>query len=196
MENVNNVNYEKYFGTKEIEAVKMTYGEYANFKYGNKRIDSEFVDDTQGYTVKYADNYISWSPEDPFKVYKKINGDLTKVGLKELGESLLTEDYTYILSDELKDNAPKNYLIKNKENDSLLCGIHFQTGPVNKTELNGVFIPDLIAICIDVIEHFQNSDFKCKENNVALDGLKAAITALRARTNNRKQRGVHGKYEK
>lgn len=191
-----NVNFEKYFGTKEIEAVKMTYGEYATRKYGNKRMDNGMSDDTQGYTVKYEDNYVSWSPENPFRVYKKISGDLTKVVLKNLGELLLTEDHTYIVHDELQYNAPHNYLIKDAKNDDLLCGIHFQTGPVNEAELNGVFLPDLIAICIDVIEHFQNSDFKCKENNVALDGLKAAIVALRARTNNRKQRGVHGKYEK
>lgn len=190
------VNFEKYFGTKEIEAVKMTYGEYANRKYGDKRIKTVISDDASGYTVKYADDYISWSPDDPFKAYKKLNGNLTKVVLNHLGKALLTEEHTYIVHDEIQYNAPKNYLIKDKKNDDLLCGIHFQTGPVNEAKLNGVFLPDVIAICIDVLENFQKSEFKCNENDTAIDGLKAAITALRARTNNRKERGVHGKYEK
>jgi hypothetical protein len=46
------------------------------------------------------------------------------------------------------------------------------------------------------LENFQNSEFKCNENDIALDGLKAAIVALRSRTNKRKERGVHGTYEK
>jgi hypothetical protein len=183
--------FEKYFGTKEIEACEMNYGEYADFKYGDKKINTGLPDNKKGYSVRYSDDYLSWSPEEPFKAYKKINGNLTR-----LRNELLTEEHTYIEHDENQYNAPHNYLIKNIENDNLLCGIHFQCGPVKEKELNGVFLPDIIGICIDVLENFQDSEFKCNENDIALDGLKAAITALRSRTNKRKERGVHGTYEK
>lgn len=199
MKDVRNYNneWEKYFGTKEIEAIPMTYGEYRDFKYGNRNFASEIKDSEEGYSVKYDDNYISWSPKEPFiKFYKKLNGNLSKVSLNDLGKELLTEDHTYILHDEVLNNAPHNYLIKNKDNHDILAGIHFQVGAINEVNLNGIFLPDMIAVCIDIIENFQKSEFKCKENDIALDGLKAAITALRARTNNRKERGVHGKFEK
>lgn len=198
MENKKNYDneWEKYFGTKEIYAIQMTYGDYQRMKYGDNKFISSIPQDSKGYAVKYEDDYISWSPKEAFRFYKKINGNLSKVSLNDLGKELLTEDHTYILHDEVLNNAPHNYLIKNKDNHDILVGIHFQCGPVNEVDLNGIFLPDMIAVCIDMIEHFQSSDFKCKENDIAIDGLKAAITALRARTNNRKERGVHGKFEK
>ena len=183
--------FEKYFGTKQFEACKMNYGEYATFKYGDKRIKTDLPDNKEGYSVRNSDSCLSWIPKESFKAYKKINGNLTR-----LRNELLTEEHTYIEHDENQYNAPHNYLIKNIENDNLLCGIHFQCGPVNEKELNGVFLPDIIGICIDVLETFQNSELKCNENNIALDGLKAAIVALRSRTNKRKERGVFGTYEK
>jgi len=198
MQNARNYNneWEKYFGIKEIEAIPMTYGEYQEMKYKDNKFISSIPQDSEGYAIKYEDNYISWSPKKAFRFYKKINGNLSKVSLTDLGEELLTEDHTYIVHDEIVNNAPHNYLIRNKDNHDILAGIHFQCGHVNEVDLNGIFLPDMIAVCINMIEHFQNSDFKCKENDIAIDGLKAAITALRARTNSRKERGVHGKFEK
>lgn len=55
---------------------------------------------------------------------------------------------------------------------------------------------DLIFITIDRLEDFQNSDFKCKENEKALQHLYEAIFWLNARTKKRKDEGKYGTYVK
>jgi hypothetical protein len=54
----------KYLGVKLIEAEPMTYFEFANEKYGAIRQD---VVDSEGYKVKYSDDYVSFSPKDVFE---------------------------------------------------------------------------------------------------------------------------------
>ena len=71
--------------------------------------------------------------------------------------------------------------------------IVFQKGPVKEAGVNGCFMEDLIAICIDRLEAFQAGDFKCVENATALEGLKSALYFFDMRTNNRQQRGVEGR---
>ncbi len=74
--------------------------------------------------------------------------------------------------------------------------VKFQKGPLEETNLNGCFIEDLIAICIDRLQGFQSGDFPCRENALALTKLQEALHWLNHRTNERETRGVEGKSEK
>lgn len=70
--------------------------------------------------------------------------------------------------------------------------IRFQRGPIKEHGVNGNQNEDLIAIVIDRLEHFQAGDYACAENLVALEDMKAALVALRMRTNRRTQEGSEG----
>jgi hypothetical protein len=80
--------------------------------------------------------------------------------MTKVESDLITNDNTYIECGEVNYNSPHDYIVKNVHNDNELCKIHFQEGPVKEAELNGIFMEDLIAICINRLENFQNSDFR------------------------------------
>ena len=77
--------------------------------------------------------------------------------------------------------------------EGLACGsINFQKGPIKEKGVNGCHQEDLIAICVDRLQHFQAGQFKCRENAIALTHLEDALHWLRHRTNDREKRGVEG----
>ncbi|NRT90033.1 Gp49 family protein [Clostridium beijerinckii] len=62
----------KYIGTKLIEAKEMNLGDYNRFK--GWTIPENENPQTEGYMIKYSDDYISWSPKDVFeKSYLKVD---------------------------------------------------------------------------------------------------------------------------
>lgn len=89
-------------------------------------------------------------------------------------------------------NAYHHYVVANVHTGEALCKVDFQEGPIKEVGVNGIFHEDLILMIIDRLESFQNSPYKCKENEDALEHLYKAIDALRSRTNKRKERGVEG----
>ena len=54
-----------YIGTKLITARPMTRGAYN--EYRGWTIPADENPEDEGYLVKYADNYVSWSPKDTFE---------------------------------------------------------------------------------------------------------------------------------
>ncbi len=97
--------------------------------------------------------------------------------------------------------ACHEYYISRKDiPDDMVAGefgnVKFQKGPIGETDLNGCFIEDLIAICIDRLQGFQSGDFPCRENALALTKLQEALHWFNHRTNERETRGVEGKLEK
>lgn len=72
------------------------------------------------------------------------------------------------------------------------CCIRFQVGPASDDGINGITNEALLAIVRDRLECFQNSQFACDENQVALDAVIAAMNSLHARTRKRATRGVEG----
>lgn len=80
------------------------------------------------------------------------------------------------------------------DDSDILCEIHFQEGPIKECGVNGVCNEDLINMVIDRLEHFQNSEFKCRENALAITNLEEALLWLRKRTMGREQRGVEGTH--
>ena len=70
--------------------------------------------------------------------------------------------------------------------------VRFQNGPVRENGVNGCHQEDLLEIVIDRLKSFQNGEFKCRENALALTKCQEAMHWLNHRTNERKRRGVEG----
>lgn len=110
-----------------------------------------------------------------------------------------TTGYTEVIAvDSPEFGAHHHYAVKsavkddNGLTDRLLSEIHFQKGPIKEHGVNGVCNEDLLAIIIDRLEGFQTTDFKCRENALAITKLEEALHWLRHRTGARERRGVEG----
>lgn len=120
--------------------------------------------------------------------------------MKRLKMPLLTSKYTKVFVEEqYKYNAPHRFKVckvrpGNDENDGseVLADIHFQEGPIKECGINGVNNEDLINMVVCRLEHFQDSPYKCKENDMAITKLEEALFWLRKRTMERDARGVEG----
>lgn len=115
--------------------------------------------------------------------------------MKELKRDLLRTKYTKVMVEEdFKYNAPHNFEVRRVEDDKLVCAIHFQEGPIKECGVNGVNNEDLINMVIERLEHFQRSEYACRENAIAITKLEEALLWLRKRTMAREQRGVEGTH--
>jgi hypothetical protein len=118
-------------------------------------------------------------------------------GLKEeVLHSLLPSPRTKVEANDLVFNAPHHYVIKAIENDNVLGEVKFQRGPILENGVNGITNEDLLAIVIDRLQHFQSSEYSCRENSVAITKLQEAQMWLEERTKNRVRRGVEGTHQK
>jgi hypothetical protein len=124
--------------------------------------------------------------------------------MQELKHDLLTSKYTMVLHEEpekMKYNAPHHFIVRSApktETSTGLCfeqSIHFQEGPIKECGVNGVFNEDLIAMVIARLEHFQKSEYACRENALAITKLEEALMWLRKRTVGRENRGVEGTHQ-
>jgi hypothetical protein len=77
--------------------------------------------------------------------------------------------------------------------------IDWQDGPLgrggDRVAPNGAFVETVIRACIKRLEYFQDSKFKCYENEVALVNLKEALRLLNDRTKRREEQGVEGTHQ-
>lgn len=123
--------------------------------------------------------------------------------MKKLQHDLLTSKYTEVFHEEkFNYNAPHQFAVikaqagPNGEPGEPLADIHFQEGPIKECGVNGVCNEDLIAMVICRLEHFQKSEFACRENALAITKLEEALLWLRKRTMGRESRGVEGTHHK
>ena len=76
--------------------------------------------------------------------------------------------------------------------------INWQKGPLMvdgvRREPNGAFVEDVIAAALGRIQHYQASEFKCRENALAITKLEEALHWLDHRTRDRQARGVEGTH--
>lgn len=119
--------------------------------------------------------------------------------MKELKMDLLASKYTKVLVEEdFQYNAPHNFQVIHAVDETMpqaiLADIHFQEGPIKECGVNGVNNEDLINMVICRLEHFQNSEFRCRENACAITKLEEALMWLRKRTESRENRGVEGTH--
>ena len=115
----------------------------------------------------------------------------------ELKHDLLTSKYTKVYhEDKFNFNAPHSFIVgkANCQKDCIepICEVHFQEGPIKECGVNGVCNEDLIAMVICRLEHFQKSEYSCRENSLAITKLEEALLWLRKRTMGREQRGIEG----
>jgi len=112
-----------------------------------------------------------------------------------LKSGLITQKYTRIEHEDEADfnfNAPHHFKVINVETDEPVTAIDMQKGPINECGVNGCANEDLIAIVLKRLSCFQGSDYKCRENAVAITKLEEALMWLRKRTLDREARGVEG----
>lgn len=120
--------------------------------------------------------------------------------MKKLEHDLLTSKYTNVYhEEEFNHNAPHHFEVYEGGDEAVpakeLASIRFQEGPINEAGVNGVMNEDLIAMVICRLEHFNQSDFRCRENSMAITKLEEALLWLRKRTMGREQRGVEGTHK-
>lgn len=76
--------------------------------------------------------------------------------------------------------------------------INWQNGPLgrgsDKKEPNGAFVETVIAAALIRLEFYQQSQFKCRENEIAIKKLEEALDILDSRTKERENREVEGTH--
>lgn len=120
--------------------------------------------------------------------------------MKKLEHPLSTNKYTTVLHEEhFTNNAPHHFEVYADRGQAvpyLVGKVDFQEGPINEVGVNGVMNEDLIAMVITRLECFNQTDFRCRENALAITRLEEALLWLRKRTMGREQRGVEGTHVK
>ncbi len=72
----------------------------------------------------------------------------------------------------------------------------FQNGPIKEVGVNGITQEVLLAIVLDRLRSFQEGDYRCRENAIALTKIEEAMMWLQSRTRARMARGVEGTHAK
>ena len=116
--------------------------------------------------------------------------------MKELNMPLLTKKYTTVIAEEeFQYNAPHHFqVVKTEDPKEVVADIHFQEGPIKECGVNGVNNEDLVNMVICRLQHFQESEFSCKENAMAINKFEEGLLWLRSRTMAREARGVEGTH--
>ena len=91
-------------------------------------------------------------------------------------------------------NACHRYHISPIDNSDVFAKVLFQKGPIEESGINGCHNEDLIAIVLDRLYGFQGSEYKCRENAIAITKLEEALLWLKERTAKRTARGVEGTH--
>lgn len=125
--------------------------------------------------------------------------------MQKLEHDLLTNKYTTVYQEmNFKYNAPNYFTVSlsneylkrypSKDKGVILQHVKFQEGPIRENGINGVCNEDLLAMVISRLKHFNETEFHCKENYMAITKLEEALLWLRMRTMGREQRGIEGTY--
>lgn len=76
--------------------------------------------------------------------------------------------------------------------------IDWQDGPLgrgeDRTEPNGAFVETVIVAVVQRIEDYNNTQFRCRENSLAITHLEEALHWLQSRTSRREAAGVEGTH--
>jgi len=76
--------------------------------------------------------------------------------------------------------------------------IDWQNGPLQvdgqRLEPNGAFVEDVIAGALGRLQFYQQSEFRCRENSLAITKLEEALHWLDHQTRDRQARGVEGTH--
>lgn len=70
-----------------------------------------------------------------------------------------------------------------------------QAGTEELLPPNGAFVEDVIYSALQRLEFFNSTDYRCRENSLAITHLESALQVLKHRQVARSHRGVEGKHE-
>lgn len=87
----------QYINVEQVEAKKMTRGDYNNYRGWTVLTDENPAD--EGYLVKHSDNYVSWIAKDDFEKTYNV------VGIRSLNDSALL-----MVSTDYKDRFKAEYI--------------------------------------------------------------------------------------
>ena len=79
--------------------------------------------------------------------------------------------------------------------------IDWQNGPLGRVGTeervapNGAFVEDVIGAALQRIEHYNSTEFRCRENSIAITKLEEALLWLDKRTQRRVEQKVEGTHE-
>jgi hypothetical protein len=77
--------------------------------------------------------------------------------------------------------------------------IAWQNGPLavdgERVEPNGAFVETVIAIAVERLQFYNEGQFRCRENSLAITHLEEALHWLNARTARRVAAGTEGTHE-
>lgn len=98
----------------------------------------------------------------------------------------------------MNDEINEQRYLDEKESILEMCHIiiKFQDGPIKENGVNGCQIEDVITVLLLRLEGFQNGEYWCEENAMAITHLKEAQNWLYRRTRDRETRGVEGYNKK
>jgi len=120
---------------------------------------------------------------------KEVLRDRSQEKVVDIG----SQRYTRVFSlDDHNFNAHHLYAIRDADTGETLTEINFQLGPIKEHGVNGIHHEDLIAICLDRLQHLNQGRFSCRQNALAITKLEEALLWLRDRTRERDNRGVEG----
>lgn len=108
-----------------------------------------------------------------------------------------TQKYTEVFAlDEKAFNANHVYRVcpVGGDQNPPLTEVTFQKGPIKENGVNGCHNEDLLVMVIDRLNSFQESEYKCRENALAITKIEEALHWLRHRTVSREKRGVEGTH--
>jgi hypothetical protein len=116
--------------------------------------------------------------------------------MAEVKHDLLSNKFTRVFhEDESSFNAPHHFKVTDTSGQNLLGIVNFQEGAIKDVGVNGVFMEDLIHMCLVRLEAFNNSEYRCRENSMAITKLEETLMWLGKRTQGRTNRGVVGTRE-
>ncbi|MEA5001337.1 MAG: hypothetical protein VB017_05585 [Endomicrobiaceae bacterium] len=128
------------------------------------------------------------------KTEKELNSAPPVQGTKPftiLLHPMLTRKYTSIsYANGENSNTPTIFSICEVGTGKQLTKIVFQDGPIKEFGINGVQNEDLIGCVLARLQAFQNGDYKCRENALAITKFEEGLLWLRARTNRIEQLGI------
>ena len=81
----------------------------------------------------------------------------------------------------MKYGAPHSFQVrpvKDPESLEVLTEIHFQEGPIKECGVNGVMNEDLIAMVITRLEHFQKTQFACREKRSSYNQIGRGVVVV------------------
>lgn len=106
----------------------------------------------------------------------------------EVINELCTQKYTKVSceeKDEQQYGAPHHFEVIRIEDGKVVAEVNFQCGPIKECGVNGVSNEDLLLMVLTRLQGFQETQFKCRENAIAITKIEESLMWLRKRTNER-----------